>query len=95
MLYVIFIICLIVWFTLYCLICSTKCDNKDRGGFLVLYNIFFILTFSLLSAIIGNKMTKQPSALDVYRGKTELKITKTIMNDSIIEKCDTIVVFKK
>ena len=39
----------------------------------------------LFSLAINNSLDKQiPSALDVYRGKTELKINKTYENDSII-----------
>lgn len=53
---------------------------------------FFIvgIMVSFLSEIISPK----PSAIDVYRGKTSLKITETVQ-DSIVIKRDSIVVWKE
>lgn len=95
MLYTLFIISLVIWIILCWQICSEKYNNKDRCGILFVYNIFFILTNIFLTSIISKHTIKKPTALDVYRDKTELQITKTMINDSIVEKCDTIVVFKK
>lgn len=93
---ILFILCVIVDATLFWKICSEKYNNIDRASTLFLQNVIVMLTFIFLSAIIGNYTnTKIPTALDVYRGKTELQITKTMINDSIVEKCDTIVLFKK
>lgn len=49
--------------------------------------IFVVIEISLISDIIGNPT---PSALDVYRGNTELEITSV---NGI--PTDTVVVFKK
>lgn len=38
--------------------------------------------------------SKIPDAMDVYRGKTELKIENKYINDELV-KSDTIVVYKK
>lgn len=58
-------------------------------GFIIggIITILMIIEVYLLSNIIGKS---QPSALDVYRGNTELEITS--VNGTPI---DTVVVFKK
>lgn len=56
---------------------------------IVFLTIIFTISFLHLLAINYPK----PTAIDVYRGKTELNVTKTFANDSII-KCDSSVVFK-
>lgn len=51
-----------------------------------------ILTFACLISLVL-KCNTIPEAIDVYRGKTELKIRKEIIDNSVV-KCDSIVVFK-
>lgn len=59
------------------------------------YKIFALIIFQGISLILfGISITfNNISPIDVYRGKTELKITKTIVNDQLIH-CDSIVVLK-
>lgn len=71
---------------------SGKCN--DSGGTLFLYTINTIILGAFLAGLMECCVEPQPTALDVYRGNTELQIKKTYINDTI-EKCDTIVVFKK
>lgn len=54
------------------------------GGLLVTIFVTFIS--------IKNDITP-PTALDVYRGKTELQVNKIYKNDSIVS-CDSIVIMK-
>lgn len=59
------------------------------------YKIFILMLFQCMSIIlfeISISFNNIP-AIDVYRGKTELKITKTIVNDQLIH-CDSTVVLK-
>lgn len=59
------------------------------------YKIFALMIFQGISLIlfgISISFNNIP-AIDVYRGKTELKITKTIVNDQLIH-CDSTVVLK-
>lgn len=56
---------------------------------IILLTIIFTISFLYLLSI----NYPEPTAIDVYRGKTELNVTKTFTNDSII-KCDSSVVFK-
>ena len=72
---------------------SEKCS--DGGGSLFLYTIITIILGAFLAGLMECCLEPQPTALDVYRGNTELQIKKTFVNDTIVEKCDTIVVFKK
>lgn len=70
---------------------SKKCkldDNFDVGVFMgmILGLLIFVETILVADIIYGPR----PSALDVYRGNTELEITS--VNGTPI---DTIVVFKK
>lgn len=76
---------------------TTESENvKKRNKSLVLTIIFYTISIQLFSLAINNSLDKQnPSALDVYRDKTELKINKTYENDSIVVECDSMVVFKK
>lgn len=68
-------------------------DNREDKTIsllnIILLTIIFTISFLDLLAINYPK----PTAIDVYRGKTELNVTKTFTNDSII-KCDSSVVFK-
>lgn len=59
------------------------------------YKIFVLIIFQGISLILfGFSITfNNISPIDVYRGKTELKITKTIVNDQLIY-CDSVVVLK-
>lgn len=54
----------------------------------------FFATALLIFGLIVLDYESNPSAMDVYRGKTELKITGTY-KDSIFIPTDTTVVFKK
>lgn len=62
-----------------------KTSDVMGGIFLVVFNVF--------TMYMGNKLgdkSNEPTALDVYRGKTTLQIT---YNDSI--PVDSVVIFKK
>lgn len=89
------ILSVIAFAILFFTICSEQYDNKDRSGLLFLYTIVTILCLIFSAALMSNNEDKQPTALDVYRGKTELKVKQTIINDSIVEQTDSIVIFKK
>lgn len=67
---------------------SEECgDSFNIGAFIgSLTTILMVIEISLISEIIGNPT---PSALDVYRGNTELEITSV---NGI--PTDTVVVFK-
>lgn len=65
-------------------------SDFDTGvGFGVFMAVLIIIEACLVASIIGEP-TPTPSALDVYRGNTELEITS--VNGTPI---DTVVVFKK
>ena len=68
---------------------SKECgDSFNIGAFIgSLITILFVIEICLVSDIISNPA---PSALDVYRGNTELEITSV---NGI--PTDTVVVFKK
>ena len=68
---------------------SERCsDSFDAGVFIgIVITILIVIEICLVSEIIEKP---KPSALDVYRGKTELEITS--VNGTPI---DTVVVFKK
>lgn len=56
----------------------------------------FLLTY-IGGIVVGATMvlrveSESPSALDVYRGKTELEITE-VMRDTVVIQRDTVVVF--
>lgn len=85
------IICLILLIYVDYRIVICDDDIDARIGYLAC-SMTLVMLLTTLSYIYID--SKHPSALDVYRGKTELEITKTFVNDSI-NKCDTIVVFKK
>lgn len=69
-------------------ISENDASNFDAGVVIgVVIAILFVIEISLVSHIIGEP---KPSALDVYRGNTELEITS--VNGTPI---DTVVVFKK
>lgn len=74
---------MIFWFYL-----SEHGSDFDTGvGFGVFMAVLIIIEACLIASIIGEPT---PSALDVYRGNTELEITS--VNGTPI---DTVVVFKK
>lgn len=67
---------------------SDNSSDFDTGVFFgVIFTLLVIIEICLVSNIIGKPT---PSALDVYRGNTELEITS--VNGTPI---DTVVVFKK
>lgn len=72
-----------------CSYISERCDGSfDAGVFIGAIIIMLMIIEICLVVIIKEKPT--PSALDVYRGNTELEITS--VNGTPI---DTVVVFKK
>ena len=80
------LICALVIFSLYMNDNSTN-DFYKGLWIVIIIMILIIFEVNLLSNIIGKPT---PSALDVYRGNTELEIT--YVNETPI---DTVVVFKK
>lgn len=66
-----------------------RCDNSIFDGVLI---GIFIMTLALIEVCLISIITEKPkpSAIDVYRGNTELEITS--VNGTPI---DTVVVFKK
>lgn len=59
-----------------------------------LYTICLFLFSSLFGVLVYNYICKEtPSAIDVYRGKTELEITETTRDSTVVSR-DSIVVFK-
>lgn len=69
-------------------------DSSIRGMFLILYSILFCLLTGIIFDYGNENSINCPTALDVYRGKTDLQINKTVKNDSILIKCDSVVVYK-
>lgn len=58
-------------------------------------NIVFSFIFCLLSFAMGIILVAsvEPTAIDVYRGKTKLQITETVINSKVVKK-DSTVIFK-
>lgn len=83
------VIVIILGFIIYGLIIFD--DKLIRYCLIMLYSIFVILFVGL---VINYSQREVPTALDVYREKTDLQINKTFKNDSILIKCDSVVVFK-
>ena len=74
---------------------------KDRewsiwGLFRALYAGPSIPIMIILSIFIALDyfQESEPKAIDVYRGKTELRIEQKVVNDNVVS-CDTTVVWKK
>lgn len=68
-------------------ICAILCDDVGRP----ICMFFLVILSILLGAIIEtHNESKRPSALDVYTGKTELRITS--VNGVPV---DTVVIFKE
>jgi hypothetical protein len=65
------------------------CSNSFVTG--VMSGLIFTLLIAITVAIIVDKTT--PSAIDVYRNNTELKIQHVIENNDTIQS-DTTIVFK-
>ena len=86
------IVCIISFFLSLCFWGALAKDEPKKDLYALGLYMTSSLTMSILiaTAIYTNPI---PSAIDVYRGKTELKINKEMVNDSIV-KCDSIVVFK-
>lgn len=53
---------------------------------------FFIFLLSFILGIIFTTSV-EPTAIDVYRGRTKLQITETIINSKVVKK-DSTVIFK-
>ena len=63
--------------------------HENGGSALFLFvGVFLVFGFARVM-----RYDKEPKAIDVYRGKTELKINEEII-DSVVVSRDTIVVFK-
>ena len=56
--------------------------------------VTFFSTIVLVIGLVALDYERNPSAIDVYRGKTELKITG-IYKDSIFIPTDSTVIFKR
>lgn len=74
---------------------NEKLQNRLNRVVNVTTSIIFVFMIVLIDAF--NVMDKQPNAMDVYRDKTELKLTYTISNtksytDTI--KIDSTVIYK-
>ena len=68
-----------------------KEKSKVKDAWLLL-GMFLIHLSGLFCSNMVESRCVQP--IDVYRGKTELKLDKTIINDSIVN-IDTTVIFKQ
>lgn len=79
------------------LIIGLLIDNNNYDGVVVraLFGFFasIVLIFAGIAAI-NFGVNPKPSALDVYRGKTELQITKKVVNNTEVS-ADSIVVYIK
>lgn len=83
-----FMIGLIIALSGVILIAGTKKDKWDFLGIMAI--LFGGMLMGLYIGTDGEDDT--PSALDVYRGKTELQITE-VMRDTVVIQRDTVVVF--
>lgn len=75
---------------------SRKPDYDEKGFFKGLFGGITAIgiTFTILSILVCYTEKAELSPIDVYRGKTELKITETKI-DSVVVKRDTVVVWKE
>ena len=89
MMIVITVILLIVGFIAIFMI-ANKSTSRLRS-FAILWALFLSIGGVVLNDLLNYKY---PQAIDVYRNNTELVVTTTVKNDTIIE-CDTTVIFKK
>ena len=55
--------------------------------------IGMLFTIMLVPGVMTLVLEKDPKAIDVYRGKTDIEIQYTIRNNDTIS-CDTTVIFK-
>ncbi len=90
------IVCIIIICIILIIFCGYRIlyreeDNREDKA-ISLVNII-VLTIIFTTSFLYLLDYQKPTAIDVYRGKTELNVTKTFTNDSII-KCDSSVVFK-
>ena len=60
----------------------------ERGVF-----VGMLFTIMLAPGVMTLVLEKEPTAIDVYRGKTDIEIQHTIVNDDTVS-CDTTVIFK-
>ena len=82
--------CAIVIYGIICIFID-KYSQKDH---LTHITTIFIGAIGITISLIIIFTTKNIKPIDVYRGKTELKITETKI-DSVVVKRDTVVVWKK
>ena len=88
-----FIIMLLIWIIYVTVIIVSAINNINGKRKAIIISILtaIIIILTLISVKINPDNVKP---IDVYRGKTELKITKTY-RDSIIIGIDSVVVYKK
>lgn len=65
----------------------------NKYNFLLRAICLFLLSYIFGVLVYGYIHKETPSAIDVYRGRTELEITMIIRDSTIISR-DSIVVFK-
>ena len=87
-----FIIVLLIWiiYLIVIIISAINNINIKRRVIVISISIAIIIILTIVSVKINPDNIKP---IDVYRGKTELKITKTY-RDSIIIDIDSVVVYK-
>ena len=88
---IIFIICFLIIFIKAYINSNFEPRESVVVSFMCGLIIAIIITFMLYIEI--EKEYKQPSAIDVYRGNTDLDITYTIKNNDTIS-VDTLIIFK-
>lgn len=90
--FIIFIFFVIAVFNICIVIASLIETDKDEGkkSFIISCAVLVIGLITILIVVLP----EEPRALEVYRGKTELKITTEYENNKLI-KCDSIVVYKQ
>lgn len=65
----------------------------NKYNFLLRAICLFLLSYIFAVLVYGYINKETPSAIDVYRGRTELEITMIIRDSTIVSR-DSIVVFK-
>lgn len=64
-------------------------NQKPYKGFLMC----LISSWLIISAYIMGEFELNPRAIDVYRGKTTLKVTEKMIDGIVVER-DSVVIFK-
>lgn len=79
---------LLIFISVTNLIICMRCEEPSVRTFFCYVTLIFSMVLSL---IIGSHIKADP--LDVYRGKTELKITEERVN-GVVTKRDSVVIYK-